>query len=117
MFVTVAAFFNKIADVSLGGTIITLLNTVNNLGARWPSFFVFRAIDWFGVPSMCQTLGEVCSEQCPEECTEAVHGIYIVQGILMCYGLFYMIYLRKMVKILGEAREDEWSPSNCKRKD
>lgn len=32
------AFFAKIADPSIGGTYMTLLNTVSNLGSKWPNF-------------------------------------------------------------------------------
>jgi PAT family acetyl-CoA transporter-like MFS transporter 1 len=37
MFVSIMAFHAKIADPSIGGTYMTLLNTVCNLGGNWPA--------------------------------------------------------------------------------
>ena len=37
MFVSVMAFFAKVSDPAVGGTYMTLLNTVTNLGGNWPS--------------------------------------------------------------------------------
>ncbi|KAK4229053.1 acetyl-coenzyme A transporter 1-domain-containing protein [Podospora fimiseda] len=45
MFVAVAAFHAKIADPVIGGTYMTLLATVCNLGGTFPRFFVLRLVD------------------------------------------------------------------------
>ena len=37
MGVSMMSFYNKIADPSIGGTYMTLLNTMSNLGSLWPS--------------------------------------------------------------------------------
>merc|ERR1712198_268299 len=37
MFVSIMAFFAKISDPAVGGTYMTLLNTLTNLGGNWPS--------------------------------------------------------------------------------
>ena len=37
MFVSIMAFFAKISDPVVGGTYMTLLNTLTNLGGNWPS--------------------------------------------------------------------------------
>lgn len=46
-FVGISAFHTQIADPLIGGTYMTLLNTVSNLGGTWPSYFVLKAVDWF----------------------------------------------------------------------
>ncbi|KAI9501969.1 hypothetical protein GGI25_005666 [Coemansia spiralis] len=46
-FVGVSAFVTQIADPVIGGTYMTLLNTLSNFGGTWPVFFVMRAIDYF----------------------------------------------------------------------
>lgn len=46
-FVSVMSFFNRISDPSIGGTYMTFLNTISNLGSKWSSsviLFVFDAI-------------------------------------------------------------------------
>ncbi|GHJ85998.1 hypothetical protein NliqN6_2400 [Naganishia liquefaciens] len=46
-FVGITAFHTQIADPLIGGTYMTLLNTVSNLGGTWPRAFVLRGIDFF----------------------------------------------------------------------
>lgn len=45
MFVAVMAFFAKISDPAVGGTYMTLLNTVCNLGGNWPTAVVLWLVD------------------------------------------------------------------------
>lgn len=47
MFVAVSAFHAKIADPIIGGTYMTLLATVCNLGGTFPRLFVLKAVDAF----------------------------------------------------------------------
>ncbi|KAG0144252.1 hypothetical protein CROQUDRAFT_47545 [Cronartium quercuum f. sp. fusiforme G11] len=46
-FVGISAFHTQIADPLIGGTYMTLLNTVSNLGGTWPKYFVLKGIDFF----------------------------------------------------------------------
>lgn len=48
-FVGISAFHTQIADPLIGGTYMTLLNTVSNLGGTWPSYFVLKAVDWLTI--------------------------------------------------------------------
>merc|ERR1719447_1071468 len=45
MFVSIMAFFAKISDPAVGGTYMTLLNTVTNLGGNWPSTLALWLVD------------------------------------------------------------------------
>ncbi|KAL1843932.1 hypothetical protein VTJ49DRAFT_6875 [Mycothermus thermophilus] len=45
MFVAVAAFHARVADPVIGGTYMTLLATVCNLGGTFPRYFVLRMVD------------------------------------------------------------------------
>lgn len=45
MFVAVMAFFAKISDPSVGGTYMTLLNTICNLGGNWPTSIILWLVD------------------------------------------------------------------------
>ncbi|SPO00041.1 related to acetyl-CoA transporter [Cephalotrichum gorgonifer] len=47
MFVAVSAFHARISDPAIGGTYMTLLATVSNLGGTFPRFFVLRLVDTF----------------------------------------------------------------------
>lgn len=45
MFVALIAFFARISDSRFGGTYITFLNTITNLGTAWTSTVAFGMID------------------------------------------------------------------------
>lgn len=45
MFVSVMGFFARISDPIIGGTYMTLLNTVYNLGGNWPNTLVLSLVD------------------------------------------------------------------------
>lgn len=47
MFVAVSAFHAKVSDPVIGGTYMTLLATVCNLGGTFPRYFVLRLVDVF----------------------------------------------------------------------
>ncbi|EXJ85560.1 hypothetical protein A1O1_05924 [Capronia coronata CBS 617.96] len=47
MFVAVSAFHARIADPAIGGTYMTLLATVSNLGGTFPKFFILKFVDLF----------------------------------------------------------------------
>ncbi|KUJ14501.1 uncharacterized protein LY89DRAFT_686959 [Mollisia scopiformis] len=47
MFVAISAFHARIADPVIGGTYMTLLATVSNLGGTFPRFFVLKFVDFF----------------------------------------------------------------------
>lgn len=47
MFVAVSAFHARIADPVIGGTYMTLLATVSNLGGTFPKFFILKFVDLF----------------------------------------------------------------------
>lgn len=55
-FVGISAFHTQIADPLIGGTYMTLLNTVSNLGGTWPRYFVLKAVDAFTL-SECRIVG------------------------------------------------------------
>lgn len=45
MFVAVMAFFARVSDPVVGGTYMTLLNTLANLGGNWPSTLALWFVD------------------------------------------------------------------------
>ncbi|KAL3426920.1 hypothetical protein PVAG01_00429 [Phlyctema vagabunda] len=49
MFVAISAFHARVADPVIGGTYMTLLATVSNLGGTFPRFFVLKLVDAFTV--------------------------------------------------------------------
>lgn len=47
MFVAVMAFFARVSDPAVGGTYMTLLNTLCNLGGNWPATTALWFVDAF----------------------------------------------------------------------
>lgn len=45
MYVACMAFHAKVSDPVIGGTYMTLLNTVTNLGGNWPSTLALWLVD------------------------------------------------------------------------
>ncbi|EIW66512.1 hypothetical protein TREMEDRAFT_34926 [Tremella mesenterica DSM 1558] len=64
-FVGITAFHTQIADPLIGGTYMTLLNTVSNLGGTWPKPLILRSVDLLS-SSICRLPG---SSPTPLGCT------------------------------------------------
>ncbi|GAA5919273.1 hypothetical protein JCM1841_006535 [Sporobolomyces salmonicolor] len=107
-FVGISAFHTQIADPLIGGTYMTLLNTVSNLGGTWPKFFVLKGIDAFSV-AVCQIKDEnldvtVPSRECVSEhgkaacadlggiCTTERDGYYWVSSLCIAAGAAILLW-------------------------
>lgn len=55
LYVSLMAFHASISDPAIGGTYMTLLNTLSNLGANWPSTLSLYLVDILTIKS-CQTV-------------------------------------------------------------
>lgn len=47
IFLSMMAFNAQISDPKIGGTYMTLLNTLGNLGGNWPATLVLSVTDFF----------------------------------------------------------------------
>ncbi len=106
-FVGISAFHTQIADPLIGGTYMTLLNTVSNLGGTWPRFFVLKAVDYFTI-SQCQigtnltakSQGGDCSTEASKEacagaggtCEVVRDGYYITSSACVFIGTALLIF-------------------------
>ncbi|ORY44040.1 hypothetical protein BCR33DRAFT_233709 [Rhizoclosmatium globosum] len=46
MFVGIGSYYTKISDPRIGGTYMTLLNTINNLAGTWPKYFILQSVEY-----------------------------------------------------------------------
>lgn len=74
-FVGISAFHTQIADPLIGGTYMTLLNTVSNLGGTWPRPLVLKSVDYF-TKSYCS----VNSEKEPLLTLAASHTLHLASN-------------------------------------
>ncbi|TDZ34194.1 putative membrane protein [Colletotrichum spinosum] len=131
MFVAVSAFHARIADPVIGGTYMTLLATVCNLGGTFPRFFVLRLVDYFTVatchpgkvadPSTLKsplvTEPFSCSLQPDKErcvngggsCDMVRDGYYFVNIICVIFGVVtFLLYIRPRVLHLQSLPMRAW---------
>lgn len=117
MFVSTMAFNAKISDPRIGGSYMTLLNTVSNLGGNWPS----TAALWFvenltwnyceGGSSGIEFCSKVTKEKCTSlggACVMSVDGYYIEVVVCVILGIFWLLWKRSAVQRLQNYKEDMW---------
>ncbi|KAK3330966.1 acetyl-coenzyme A transporter 1-domain-containing protein [Apodospora peruviana] len=136
MFVAVAAFHAKIADPVIGGTYMTLLATVSNLGGTFPRFFVLRLVDAFTSatcippPEGSNPKGSMlspivspfsCAIQADKErcldgrgvCNMERDGYHIVNIICVAFGVVtFLMYIRPKVLQLQSLPLRAWRLSS-----
>lgn len=61
MFVSTMAFFARVSDPAVGGTYMTLLNTVGNLGGTWSTSVILMFVDTFTFKNCSNDSDNICS--------------------------------------------------------
>ena len=93
-FVAIGAFFARICDESIGGTYLTMLNTVANFGGLWPKAIVLWLVDALS--------------------TTHSDGYYVVVGASLVYNVaFLYIAIDQLLMPLQQAAPRDW----CARRD
>merc|ERR1719391_183884 len=124
MFVSIMAFFAKISDPAVGGTYMTLLNTLTNLGGNWPSTLALWMVDPLTIkqctPGKNTTMeigGNTCSnteevDLCKEagaSCETRVDGYYVECGICFVIGMVWLVlWGARTINRLTDAPDKEW---------
>ncbi|XP_044727688.1 acetyl-coenzyme A transporter 1 [Chrysoperla carnea] len=122
MFVAIMAFFAKISDPSVGGTYMTLLNTLANLGGNWPSTVALWFVDsltWrncVGSKENSQILNECSTIPERKECTDAggtcetqIDGFYLETVICAVIGFIWLLWIGRKINYLQSLNEAHWS--------
>jgi len=126
MFVSCMAFYARVSDPVVGGTYMTLLNTITNLGGNWPSTLALWLVDPL-TSKQCQPGGNVtagvdlsdnlCADTAQAEvctgsggsCLALVDGYYV--EIVVCFVLgmsWFLLWGYRTMNFLTEAPEQEW---------
>lgn len=123
-FVSICAFHTKIADPLIGGTYMTTLNTLSNLGGQWPKIIVLNMIDRFTV-AHCESDNDLFANeffyQCntldlKAKCIEAGGDCHVLKDgylttnmICICIGLLtFFLWIRNTVKYLQRLPQQSW---------
>ncbi|KAF9917812.1 hypothetical protein BX616_011229 [Lobosporangium transversale] len=120
-FVSMGAFMTVIADPVIGGTYMTLLNTLSNFGGTWPRFFVLEAVDYFTV-STCSVIdskgkefsctaepGKTLCTDLGGECILRQDGYYLVSSMcVLIGGLLLIFYIAPTIRYLESLNPKKW---------
>lgn len=120
MFVAQMAFYNRVSDPSIGGTYMTMLNTISNLGAAWPSTAALFLVDLTTIkgctPKPCaggrlRTALMGVDEDCGCDPTTAVDGFYVTGAGCLLVGLAWYLTFRKRIVALQALPASAWLTS------
>jgi PAT family acetyl-CoA transporter-like MFS transporter 1 len=89
MFVAQMSFFAKVSDPAIGGTYMTLLNTVANLGSKWPTTCALWLVHVLTVPGM-------------------LDGYHVLNVGCTLVGALWFVYMRKNVAYLDSLPAGSW---------
>ncbi|KAG9066039.1 hypothetical protein KI688_001258 [Linnemannia hyalina] len=120
-FVSMGAFMTVIADPVIGGTYMTLLNTLSNFGGTWPRIFVLKAVDYYTV-SMCSVpnmdneefscASEPGKSLCQEvngECLMQQDGYYYINTLCVTIGTVLLFtYIAPTIRYLESLNPKMW---------
>ena len=118
IFVSTMAFFAKISDPSIGGTYMTLLNTLSNLGFKWPNIvalWLLPKLTW----STCLSpvtrekwdLDCVHSRKCVKAggiCDMQIDGYTIQTVVALSFGAVWFVMCSRLLTKLGSIPSTEW---------
>ncbi|KAK3817183.1 MAG: acetyl-coenzyme A transporter 1-domain-containing protein [Linnemannia gamsii] len=120
-FVSMGAFMTVIADPVIGGTYMTLLNTLSNFGGTWPRFFVLKAVDYYTV-STCSVMnsndeefscasepGKTMCQDLLGECVTMQDGYYYVNTLCVTVGAVLLFtYIAPTIRYLESLNPKMW---------
>jgi len=119
-FVSMGAFFATIADPVIGGTYMTLLNTLSNFGGTYPQYFILKSVEYFTVAT-CHTQQGVKSGDCSTKqlkqtcestqgtCVVEQDGYYFVNLMSVIVGfILLMVLIRPQVRLLERLPPSRW---------
>jgi MFS transporter, PAT family, solute carrier family 33 (acetyl-CoA transportor), member 1 len=97
LFVSQCAFFARICDESIGGTYMTLLNTIANLGGTWPKFFVLYLADFLSTKTNKYPGLKFITDL-------NLDGFYIVGTLCVLFGfVWFSVNRSKLLKLQGSS--------------
>lgn len=124
MFVALMAFHAAVSDPSIGGTYMTLLNTIANLGGNWPSTTSLWLVDKLTIESCTQVCTKIesavnstvpISEEhvsnliCKDSCTISLDGYYIECAFCVIIGFIWLQWGGSRLRRLQSLPPVAWS--------
>lgn len=117
MFVAQGAFFAKISNENYGGTYLTLLNILSNIGGTWPRLIVFWCVEALTYPGKCIVSEAVADVDSKLACL-ALDGIwyggwdgfYTIAAICFILSTLLSPLVLRGIHLLQGAKPEDWQP-------
>lgn len=101
MFVSLMAFYAKVSDPSIGGTYMTFLNTITNLGVKWTSATSLFLLDYSNL-KRCEAVDG------KQLCEILVDGYYVQLCACFLLGLVWILAFSSKTRQLEETPSAAW---------
>ncbi|XP_043270716.1 acetyl-coenzyme A transporter 1 [Venturia canescens] len=117
MFVASMAFFAKISDPAVGGTYMTFLNTLCNLGGNWPATTALWFVDALTLRKCSSDplndcgdalQREVCTSNDNGVCETRLDGYYIESFVCVVIGFIWLAWGRRKIDYLQSRPSSAW---------
>lgn len=107
VFISCMAFFSKVSDPSIGGSYMTLLNTVANLGAKWPA-----VLSLYLLPKLTLTAaaagGSASAAAMHSSDTIQLDGLTVLTGAGLLGGVVWLLTMRPVLQSLQALPQADW---------
>jgi len=137
IFISLMTFFNKVSDPNIGGTYMTFLNTISNLGSKWPNSVAL----WFQpklTVASCQAVATTstameaasnlfsisCAADGGAACTAAggtchtyLDGYTVQTVACIIFGVVWVVLLRDMVGKVQALPFSDWLVTTRSKKE
>lgn len=128
MYIADMSFFAKISDPLIGGTYMTLMNTISNLGGSWVQTFFLWLVDFISYrrcifdesilnnSTLTLPLENKCVDKIEKEiclksggyCHTDIDGYYIEVCFNVVYGIIWFYFGRKLIIHLQNLPTSDW---------
>lgn len=112
------AFHAQISDPLVGGTYMTLMNTVANLGGNWPVTSTLSIVDRLTWKECRSTMDQSLIGPCFDDlscknsggsCLISLDGYYILSAVCAAIGFFWFQLMKRRVERLQTVDKQSWS--------
>ncbi|XP_053204545.1 acetyl-coenzyme A transporter 1-like [Panonychus citri] len=115
IYVALLSFHARVSDPTIGGTYMTLLNTITNLGGNWPSFTSLWLLD-YSTFKHCSIDGFSCNTKetlatCTAaggQCNTTIDGYYVEVIVLTFIGFLWLKWARKRIEKIESLPAANW---------
>lgn len=132
IFLSCISFYAKVSDPLIGGTYMTLLNTISNLGYKWPQATILWLLPKV-TTTMCESVStgieimlpanQICSVQHDKSschalgghCKVLLDGYTIETGLCLMLGLLWLYHFGEKFSDLQHLPHSDWSVSASSR--